>query len=159
VNISTTKNYKPRTFVVTEEFYSTYKKYVNLRPKDIQTTRFFLNYQNGKCTHQPIGINKFSKMPMIIANYLKLPDPESYTGHTLRRTSATLLADSGADILTLKRHGGWKSNTVAEGYVENSVNNKKKICNQITSAITKNNSANLQTSETSQHRINIHNVQ
>ncbi|XP_029171249.1 uncharacterized protein LOC114940677 [Nylanderia fulva] len=124
IKIPTTKNYKPRTFVVTDEFYSTYKKYVKLRPKDIQTSRFFLNYQNGKCTQQPIGINKFGRMPKIIAKYLKLPDPDSYTSHTFRRTSATLLADSGVDILTLKRHGGWKSNTVAEGCVENSINNK-----------------------------------
>lgn len=50
-----------------------------------------------------------------------------YTGHCYRRTSASLLADSGADILTLKRHGGWKSSTVAEGYVEDSITNKIKI--------------------------------
>jgi hypothetical protein len=59
----------------------------------------------------------------------------SYTGHTFRRTSATLLADSGADLLTLKRHGGWKSNTVAEGYVEDSVCQKKRIGQQIANAI------------------------
>lgn len=29
------------------------------------------------------------------------------------------------------RHGGWKSSTVAEGYVEQSVGNKKRIANQI----------------------------
>lgn len=85
-------------------------------------------------------------MPMMIANYLKLPNPNSYTGHTFRRTSATLLADSGADILTLKRHGGWRSNTVAEGYIENSFHNKRKICNQITNTITNKNSIDLQTS-------------
>ncbi|KAJ8964195.1 hypothetical protein NQ317_000514 [Molorchus minor] len=41
-----------------------------------------------------------------------------------------------------KRHAGWKSTTVAEGYVENSIENKTKIANQVlvgttTSAITK----------------------
>ncbi|XP_071573031.1 uncharacterized protein [Temnothorax nylanderi] len=149
IKIPITKNNKPRSFVVTEEFYSVYKKYISLRPKNVQTSRFFLNYQKGKCTHQPIGINKFGRMPAIIAKYLNLSDPDSYTGHTFRRTSATLLADSGADILTLKRHGGWKSNTVAEGYIEDSFNNKKKICNQITSTIVNNNSVNQQTSETS----------
>jgi hypothetical protein len=45
------------------------------------------------------------------------------------------LADSGADLLTLKRHGGWKSNTVAEGYVEDSVCQKKRIGQQIANAI------------------------
>ena len=75
-------------------------------------------------------------MPKTIASYLKLADPESYTGHSFRRSSATLLADSGADLVTLKQHGGWKSSTVAEGYVEDSFNQKKKVCQQITSSIT-----------------------
>ncbi|KAJ8964691.1 hypothetical protein NQ317_003314 [Molorchus minor] len=57
-------------------------------------------------------------------------------------SSATLLADAGVDITTIKRHAGWKSTTVAEGYVENSIENKTKIANQVlvgttTSAITK----------------------
>jgi hypothetical protein len=38
-----------------------------------------------------------------------------------------LLADSGADILTLKRHGSWKSNTVAESYVSASKTSKLEI--------------------------------
>ncbi|KAJ8975487.1 hypothetical protein NQ317_012209 [Molorchus minor] len=52
------------------------------------------------------------------------------------------MADAGVDITTIKRHAGWKSTTVAEGYVENSIENKTKISNQVlvgttTSAITK----------------------
>ncbi|XP_029171116.1 uncharacterized protein LOC114940557 [Nylanderia fulva] len=148
VTIPTTKNYKPRSFVVTEEFYSIYKKYLVFRPHDIKTPKLFLNYQKGKCTHQVIGLNKFGKMPTVIATYLNLPDPNSYTGHTFRRTSATILADSGADILTLKRHGGWKSNAVAEGYVDNSFTNKKNISNQITTTITNNNFPTFQSAKT-----------
>ncbi|KAJ8976686.1 hypothetical protein NQ317_011159, partial [Molorchus minor] len=45
--------------------------------------------------------------------------------------STTLLADAGVDITTIKRHAGWKSTTVAEGYVENSIENKTKIANQV----------------------------
>jgi hypothetical protein len=45
------------------------------------------------------------------------------------------LTDAGADMHTFKRYGGWKSDNVAEGYVETSVENKKiiatKICNGI----------------------------
>ncbi|KAJ8970416.1 hypothetical protein NQ317_006547 [Molorchus minor] len=44
---------------------------------------------------------------------------------------ATLLADAGVDIPTIKRHAGWKSTTVAEGDVENSIENKTKIANQV----------------------------
>lgn len=135
VRIPVTKNDKPRSFVVTGDFYNIYKKYAILRPKLVSTNRFFINYRNGRCSKQVIGINSFGSMPKSVAIFLKLEEPESYTGHTFRRSSATLLADSGADLLTLKRHGGWKSNTVAEGYVEDSVGNKKRIGQQIANAI------------------------
>ncbi|KAJ4440268.1 hypothetical protein ANN_08407 [Periplaneta americana] len=39
--------------------------------------------------------------------------------------------DAGANISTLKRHGGWHSTFAAEGYVENSMENKKEIANLI----------------------------
>ncbi|KAJ8978553.1 hypothetical protein NQ317_006114 [Molorchus minor] len=90
----------------------------------------------------PVGKNTMGKIPSVVASYLKLPDVACYTGHCLRRSSATLLADAGVDITTIKRHAGWKSTTVAEGYVENSIENKTKIANQVlvgttTSVITK----------------------
>ncbi|KAJ8922089.1 hypothetical protein NQ315_004021 [Exocentrus adspersus] len=47
------------------------------------------------------------------------------------KTSASLLADSGASIDVLKRHGGWKSASVAEGYIENSINTKKIVADSI----------------------------
>ncbi|KAJ8911108.1 hypothetical protein NQ315_003370 [Exocentrus adspersus] len=81
-----------------------------------------------------IGTNKIRKAPKEIATYLRLPDAESYTGHCFRRSSATLLADSGADFVSLKRHGGWRSTTVAEGYIEESIEKKIKISNNILSA-------------------------
>lgn len=74
-------------------------------------------------------------MPQQIARYLKLPNPESFTGHSFRRSAATLIADYGANITTLKRLGGWRSTSVAEGYIEESVQNKAKISNIIQSAI------------------------
>ena len=127
-----------------------------LRPNDVETPRFFLNYHNGKCTKQPVGINKFGKMPQIIASYLKLPEAGSYTGHTFR-TSATLLADSGADITTVKRHGGWKSSSVAEGYIEDSVQNKRKIYQQITNSIKDTNAVNIETINTNKENVDISN--
>lgn len=117
VKIPKTKNGIERSFTVKDEFYKFYEKYATLRPKNVPHSRFFINYQNGKCTQQPIGVNKFASMPKTIAIALNLENPELYTGHCFRRTSATLLVEGGADILTLKRHGGWKSTSVAEGYV------------------------------------------
>ncbi|KAJ8979619.1 hypothetical protein NQ317_005296, partial [Molorchus minor] len=134
----------PRIFVVTDvgNMLELFRKYLSLRPPHVKHKRLFLYYKAGKCSSQPVGKNTMGKIPSVVASYLKLPDVACYTGHCLRRSSATLLADAGVDITTIKRHAGWKSTTVAEGYVENSIENKTKIANQVlvdttTSAITK----------------------
>ncbi|KAJ8965690.1 hypothetical protein NQ317_008786, partial [Molorchus minor] len=57
----------------------------------------FLCYKAGKCSSQPVGKNTMGKIPSVVASYLKLPDVACYTGHCLRRSSATLLADAGVD--------------------------------------------------------------
>ncbi|KAJ8969342.1 hypothetical protein NQ317_007796 [Molorchus minor] len=134
----------PRIFAVTDvgNMLELFRKYLSLRPPHVKHKRLFLYYKAGKCSSQPIGKNTMGKIPSVVASYLKLPDVACYTGHCLRRSSATLLADAGVDITTIKRHAGWKSTTVAEGYVENCIENKTKIANQVlvgttTSAITK----------------------
>lgn len=63
-----------------------------------------MTYSEGKCTIQPVGINTFGTFPKKIAKLLNLDDDHLYTGHCFRRSLATMLADSGADIHTLKRH-------------------------------------------------------
>ena len=70
-----------------------------------------------------------------IAAFLRLPNPENYSGHSFRRSSATLLVDAGADITTLKRHGGWNSSAVAEGYIDDSIKNPSDIAKKISSTI------------------------
>ncbi|KAJ8966924.1 hypothetical protein NQ317_002377 [Molorchus minor] len=124
---------KSRIFVVTDvgNMLELFRKYLSLRPPHVKHKRLFLYYKAGKCSSQPVGKNTMGKIPSVVASYLKLPDVACYTGHCLRRSSATLLADAGVDITTMKRHAGWKSTTVAEGYVENSIENKTKIANQV----------------------------
>lgn len=114
-----------------ENLLQYYHRYAKLRPNFMDHNRFFLNYKNGKCSRQPVGKNTFGSLPQKIAAFLKLPEPSLYTGHCFRRTSATFLADSGADITNLKRHGGWKSSTVAEGYIEESVQQKIETAEKI----------------------------
>jgi hypothetical protein len=48
------------------------------------------------------------------------------------------LANSGADISILKRHGEWKSPTMAESYEEDSIENKNKISNSISGTVASN---------------------
>lgn len=80
VDVSKPKNKKDRSFTITGSLYDIVKKYANLRPPNVDTDRFFLNYQNGKCICQVIGKQKFTQMPRRIAQFLQLPDPDSYTG-------------------------------------------------------------------------------
>lgn len=101
----------------------------------MNTDNLFLNFQNGKGKTQVIGKNKFGNMPKKNSEYLQLSDKNLYTGHSFRRTSAMLLTDDGSDLLTIRRHGGWKSTSVAEGYIEDSSSNKRKIGQMITSSI------------------------
>lgn len=133
VSIKDTKTHRPRTFTIINDddhslnYIDVIKNYMKLRPKHVKIQKFFLFYGSNKCSCNPIGINTFGQIPRNIAKYLKLPNADEFTGHSFRRTSATILADSGADIRTLKRHGDWKSDAVAEGYVADSRSNKNKI--------------------------------
>lgn len=69
-----------------ENAYAPYvQKYKELRPENISHSRFFINYQKGKCTAQPIGKNKLLSTPKVIAKFLNLEDPENYTLHSFRK--------------------------------------------------------------------------
>lgn len=135
VTVPKTKTNVSRLFCVTElHWINLINKYVKLRPSHITHSRFFITYRKGRCTTSPIGINKIGEVPKNIATFLKLPHPEQYTGHCFRRSSASQLADQGGDLLTIKKHGGWKSSAVAEGYVDSSLKKKVEVaqmlCNQ-----------------------------
>ncbi|KAK5641530.1 hypothetical protein RI129_010077 [Pyrocoelia pectoralis] len=131
IEIPDTKTYKSRSFMITNtNWIEIVKEFIQVR-KDIENERFFVQYRLGKARNQPFGYNSISKFPYNIASFLKLPNAETYTGHAFRRTAATLLVNSGADILQLKRLGGWKSSAVAEGYVDVSVANQTKTANMI----------------------------
>jgi len=51
---------------------------------------------------------------------LNLPQPETFTGHAFRRSSATHLADAGASSVDLKRQFNWKDEQTANRYIVNS---------------------------------------
>ncbi|XP_023314775.1 uncharacterized protein LOC111693663 [Trichogramma pretiosum] len=132
IKIFSTKTKRTKSFVTSPEVYPIINKYMKLRPDKME--RFFLQYRKSKCTRQNVGKATFSSIPKKIATYLKLDKPETYTGHALRRTSATLAADLGADTLTLQRLGDWKSASVAQSYVNESMLNKKTTSTMIASA-------------------------
>ena len=133
IKIPVTKTKKPRSFTIRGAFFDICMKYMQARPSHCKTERFFIRYKDGQCTNEPMGVNKFGGLPREIANYLNLPNAEKFTGHSFRRTSATLLIDACGEVVTLQRHGAWKSASVAMGYVEESIANKNKIFDHITS--------------------------
>lgn len=151
VTIPNTKTKIARKFTVTDKFYQICKKYLCLRPSSVTSDIFFLNFQNGKCTAQRIGINKFTTMGRQIATFLKLPNPEKYSSHSFRRSSATLLVDAGGNITMLKRHGGWRSTAVAEGYIDASMKNKMDTATKIQNAVYSNSSSSYEPYEYSQN--------
>jgi hypothetical protein len=131
ISIPTSKNGTSRQFVVIEPLWiHIIKKYLSIRPTP-DMKRAFILFRNGKPTRQNMGHNTIGKIPKNVATFLKLNNVASYTGHTFRRTSATILAENGGDLLSLKRHGGWKSATVAEGYIEQSIADKKRIAGMV----------------------------
>jgi integrase len=136
ITIPCTKTNQRRTFTVIDEVegikcVELFRKYVSLRLKHVNHRMLFLGYRNSKCTVQRVGIHTIGGMPKQIALFLGLQDPDKYTGHSFRRTSATLLANAGADLAVLKRHGAWKSSSVAEKYIEDSLESKNKIARMI----------------------------
>lgn len=130
ISVPKTKTKIPRLFMITEESWiMLIRKYVDLRPPHMSHDRFFLTYRGGRCIKSPIGINKIGEVPKIIAKFLNLANPEKYTGHCFRRSSASHLANKGEDLLTIKKFAGWKSSAVAEGYVDASFKKKVEVAN------------------------------
>ncbi|XP_065222618.1 uncharacterized protein LOC135847118 [Planococcus citri] len=139
VNIpsSNTKNNAKKSFVIQGKYLGLVRKYMELRPPNTneKTDQFFIQYHEGTCSRQPIGINKLRGIPKLIAKYLSLPDAGKYTGHSFRRTSTSILANAGANAQTIKLHGGWKSDSTPNRYVNESIQHKAKTANIIASAV------------------------
>lgn len=118
VTIQATPRRQMRKFTIDGDLYKVVKKYMALRPEHAKINRLLLNYQKGKCTQQPIGVNKVGGIPRRIASYLELPEADKYTGHCFRRTSAELLSQSGANVVHVI--AGWKANK-SSGKSDNSL--------------------------------------
>lgn len=107
-----------------------YRRYVSLRPVDAPP-RLFLCFRGGKVVRQPIGINTIGLFPKKIAEFLRLDEPQLYTGHALRRSAATWLGNSGVDLISLKRFGGWHSDQAPLGYIAESTHSKLLLASRL----------------------------
>ena len=91
VSVPDTKTNVSRSSTIMKEGFSVNvldicRKYMSLRPKNVSHNRLFLCYRSEKCTVQPVGINSLSKIPSVVADFLKLPEVELFTGHSRRCT-------------------------------------------------------------------------
>ena len=126
-SLKDTKTGYPRSFVIGAQYYNLVNRYVALRPTGMDTDRFFVRYVDGGCTREVIGKHTVAKVPKTIAEFLNLENPSAYTGHCCRRSGTTRLANAGGNTTMVKQLGGWKSSSVAEGYIENSLLNRTNI--------------------------------
>ncbi|KAJ8673780.1 hypothetical protein QAD02_005042 [Eretmocerus hayati] len=86
-----------------------------------------LHLKEGKCSNQAIGINSMGYFPKQIAERLELPETDSYTGHSFRRTSTTIPAGTKVSMSTVKRHGGWRNPSCVEEYMDESEEVRQEI--------------------------------
>ncbi|KAJ6641507.1 hypothetical protein Bhyg_06446 [Pseudolycoriella hygida] len=61
---------------------------------------------------------------------------ENVYGHSMRRSSASILANLGASMEGIMNAGGWSSMRTAQGYLGESLHYKNKTAEMITSTIT-----------------------
>ena len=97
--------------------------------------RVFWQFRRDKLHGQVAGVKWFYKYPKFIARQLNKSNWQEFSGHSICRTGATFIADSGASLIDLKRCGQWKSDQVAQRYVEESTRNKLSTANVIESQI------------------------
>lgn len=93
----------------------------------------FRQVRSGKVTQQKRGKTFFYDLPKRVAEYLRLDDKEKYTGHAIRRTATTWLAERGASTNIIQKFGGWKSASVAQGYIDDSDKMRSAIATTIQS--------------------------
>ena len=81
--------------VIVCSYISHLTAYLNSQTDVKHADCFWRTIRNEKFINSPIGINALGKMPSRIASLLKLPNPSSHTGHSFRRTAASVWQQKG----------------------------------------------------------------
>lgn len=144
IKLPETKRNFVRSFIVENDEYLAYvRKYKELRPANIPHSRFFVNYQNGKCTTQPIGRNKFLNTPKNVARFSSLKGAENYQLHSFNCAP-----------LKRKRYRGRGPPRVLRGSTGESISKKRKIDESISKQINDTEAVDTSTSSTTTPKSN-----
>ena len=88
---------------------------------NIFTGRVWWTGVNGNSLKkQPMGKNMVGKVPHDLAIRLKLSNPEKYTFHSYRRTSASFAAHGGMTSEQMQSFYGWKHPSMCQEYISTS---------------------------------------
>ena len=79
-----------------------------------------------------LGKNPATKIGIETATFLKLRNPEKYTGHCWRVTACTLLAEEGQTLAQIKNASGHISDAACMGYIAVSKRSKEETTRAIT---------------------------
>ena len=81
---------------------------------------FYTGRKNGGLVNQPMGRNMLCGVPHEVARFLGKENPEDYTFHSFRRSSATAAADAGATVQQMTDFFGWKNPSMTAEYISTS---------------------------------------
>jgi len=96
------------------------KRYLSFIPETGALWRNVAPCQRERMNVNACGDSVFDSVCSKMATLLKLPNPEKYHSHSMRRTGASLLAMNGGSEQQIKSMGNWKSSTVANRYIDTS---------------------------------------
>ena len=104
------------------DFASVVERYLTLVREELGKTvgRVLWTGRQDILVNTPMGKNMVSKVPYEIAKFLKKANPQHFTFHSFRRTSATLAADSGSSPQQMQDFFGWKSPNMTTEYITTS---------------------------------------
>ena len=112
-------------FVVPEEGgyaqrLSIYLTKVNTQLNKYAGRVFHTGTQHSMLKRQLMGKNTVALVPRDMAKYMNLPEWETYTFHSFRRTSATSAADAGSTTEQMVDFFGWKNGSMCQEYISSS---------------------------------------
>lgn len=82
-------------FTIIDTFYQICKRYADIRSSNNECSSFLLWYQNGRCIPKNIECNQLGEMWKQIAEFLELPNPESYAAHNFSTLFSRLVLVDG----------------------------------------------------------------